>query len=68
MPRQRSSMRKIREVLRQKWALGLSVRRIARSVGLSRQKWSPKFGQGCKVVFALMRGPYDDGKATQFFT
>jgi len=29
-------MRKIREVLRQKWALGLSVRRIARSVGLSR--------------------------------
>ena len=32
------------------------------------QKWSPKFGQGCKVVFALMRGPYDDGKATQFFT
>ena len=36
MPRQRSSMRKIREVLRQKWALGLSLRRIARSVGLSR--------------------------------
>ena len=36
MPRKRSSMRKIREVLRQKWALGLSVRRIARSVGLSR--------------------------------
>ena len=33
-----------------------------------KQKWSPKFGQGCKVVFALMRGPYDDGKATQFFT
>lgn len=32
------------------------------------QKWSPKFGQGCKVVFALMRGPYEDGKATQFFT
>ena len=36
MPRTRSSMRKIREVLRQKWVLGLSVRRIARSVGLSR--------------------------------
>ncbi len=36
MPRKRSSMRKIRDVLRQKWALGLSMRRIARSVGLSR--------------------------------
>ena len=36
MPRTRSSMRKIREVLRQRWALGLSVRRIAISVGLSR--------------------------------
>ena len=36
MPRERSSMRKIREILRQKWALGLSMRRIARSVGLSR--------------------------------
>ena len=35
---------------------------------LGSEKWSPKFGQGCKVVFALMRGPYDDGKATQFFT
>jgi len=32
------------------------------------QKWSPKFGQGCKVEFALMRGPDDDGEATQFFT
>ncbi len=32
------------------------------------EKWSPKFGQGCKVEFALMRGPYDDGEATQFFT
>ena len=36
MPRTRSSMRKIREVLRQKWTLGLSVRQIATSVGLSR--------------------------------
>ena len=29
-------MRKIRHVLRQKWSLGLSERRSARSVGLSR--------------------------------
>ena len=36
MPRTRSSMRKIREVLRQKWTLGLSVRQISISVGLSR--------------------------------
>ena len=36
MPRLRSSMRQIREVLRQKWELGFSVRRIARSCGLSR--------------------------------
>ena len=36
MPRSRSSMRQIREVLRQKWELGFSARRIARSCGLSR--------------------------------
>ena len=36
MPRLRSSMRQIREVLRQKWELGFSVRRIALSCGLSR--------------------------------
>ena len=49
MPRQRSSMRKIREVLRQKWALGLSVRRIARSVGLSRPAVSSylRRAEGC---------------------
>ena len=36
MPRLRSSMRPIREVLRQKWELGFSVRRIALSGGVSR--------------------------------
>ena len=36
MPRLRSSMRQIREVLRQKWELGFSVRRIALSCRLSR--------------------------------
>ena len=36
MPRQRLSMRQIQEVLRLKWAAGLSERQIARSLGLSR--------------------------------
>ena len=36
MPRSRSSMRHIREVLRQKWELGFSARRIARGCGVSR--------------------------------
>ena len=36
MPRSRSSMRQIREILRLKWELGLSNRRIARGCGLSR--------------------------------
>ena len=36
MPRSRSSMRQIREVLRLKWEVGLSDRRIAHSSGLSR--------------------------------
>ena len=35
MPRSRTAMRRVREILRLKWALGLSVRRIARSSGLS---------------------------------
>ncbi len=36
MPAKRKSMRQIREVLRQKWGLGLSNRQIARGCGLSR--------------------------------
>ena len=36
MPRQRLAMRQIHEVLRLKWAAGLSERQIARSLGLSR--------------------------------
>ena len=36
MPRKRLSMRQIHEVLRLKWAAGLSDRQIARSLGLSR--------------------------------
>ena len=28
------------------------------------QKWSPNFGQHCKVEFAPMRGPYSDGETT----
>ena len=36
MPRSRSSMRQIREVLRQKWELGFSTPRIACSCALSR--------------------------------
>ena len=34
MAAERLSMRQIREILRQKWALGLSHRAVARSVGL----------------------------------
>src|SRR5215472_16420735 len=36
MPRKRLSMRQVHEVLRLKWAVGLSDRQIARSLGLSR--------------------------------
>ena len=36
MPRTRLSMRQVHEVLRLKWAVGLSDRQIARSLGLSR--------------------------------
>jgi transposase len=36
MPRKRLSMRQVHEVLRLKWAVGLSERQIARSLGLSR--------------------------------
>ena len=36
MPRSRSSMRQIREILRLKWEAGLSDRQIARGCGLSR--------------------------------
>src|SRR6056297_2355255 len=36
MAAKRKSMRQIREVLRQKWALGLSNRQIATGCGLSR--------------------------------
>ena len=36
MPAKRLSMRKIREVLRLKWAAGMSNRRIAASCGVSR--------------------------------
>ena len=55
MPRQRSSMRKIREVLRLKWARGLSMRRIARSVGLSRPAVSSylRRAEGCGFSWPL---------------
>ena len=36
MPRKRLSMRQVHEVLRLKWAVGLSERQIARRLGLSR--------------------------------
>ena len=36
MPRSRSCLRQIKEILRLKWELGLSDRRIARGCGLSR--------------------------------
>ncbi len=36
MPAERLSMRKIREVLRLKWAHDLSIRKIAQSCGISR--------------------------------
>jgi DNA-binding NarL/FixJ family response regulator len=36
MPAERAPMRKIREVLRLKYACGLSERRIALAIGLSR--------------------------------
>ena len=36
MSRKRLSMRQVHEVLRLKWAVGLSDRQIARSLGLSR--------------------------------
>ena len=35
MPRSRIAMRRVREILRLKWELGLSVRQIAHSSGLS---------------------------------
>ena len=35
MPRSRLSMRRVREVLRLSWGLGLSARQVARSCGLS---------------------------------
>ena len=35
MPRSRLAMRRVRDILRLRWELGLSVRRIARSTGLS---------------------------------
>ena len=35
MPRSRTAMRRVREILRLKWELGLSVRQIAHSSGLS---------------------------------
>ena len=35
MATERLSMRKIREILRQKWVLGRSHREVARSVGVS---------------------------------
>ena len=31
------------------------------------QKWTRNFGQRYKVDSAQMRGPYDDGKATELF-
>ena len=32
------------------------------------QKWPPIFGQYRKVESAPMRGPYDDGETTEFFS
>ena len=48
------------------WKLMLDSQQEPRE--LYNQKWSPNFGQGCKVEFAQLRGPYDDGETTQFFT
>lgn len=63
MPRKRSSMRKIRTVLRQKWALGLSMRRIARSVGLSRPSVSSyvRRAEACGLSWPLP-AEMDDGE------
>jgi IS30 family transposase len=36
MPKERLSMRKIHDILRLKWACGLSDRQIARSCGVAR--------------------------------
>ena len=35
MPRSRLSMRRVREILRLRWELGLSARQVARSCGLA---------------------------------
>ena len=32
------------------------------------EKWTRKFGQRCKVDSAQMRGPYDNGETTEFFS
>ncbi len=53
MPRLRLSMRQIREVLRQKWELGFSARRIARSCGLGRATVSNylRRAEGCGLTW-----------------
>ena len=41
--------------------------RFVQEFNTERQKWTRNFGQRYKVDSAQMRGPYDDGKATELF-
>ena len=52
MPANRKWMRQIREVLRQKWALGLSKRQIAAGCGISR----PTVGEYLKRTAITLSG------------
>jgi DNA-binding CsgD family transcriptional regulator len=59
MPAQRLAMRQVREVLRLKWAGGLSDRQIARSLSVSRPtvaEYVPS-GPGRRLVVAPARDP-----------
>jgi transposase len=58
MPRQRLSMRQIHEVLRLKWAAGLSERQLARSLGLSRPTVA---AYGRRAQVAGLSWPLPDG-------
>src|SRR2546428_4450749 len=58
MPRKRLSMRQVHEVLRLTWAVGLSARQIARSLGLSRPAVAA-YAERAQV--AGLSGPLRDG-------
>lgn len=54
MPRGRVSMRKVKEILRLRWAAGLGVRQIARSCNLSHSTVSDYLARG--AVYGQLAG------------